>query len=108
MMAPKPSIGESMAFSLPVPFRNRALVRRTVAPALIDALPATKAAAAPAPRVGRVVVNKYGMFGALLRPIGIAIGLVIVGVPAMWATNIFLASEARRALHDAATVEGKT
>ncbi len=104
-----------MAFSLPVPFRKRMIVRRTVTPAIIEATAvaapgAGMAPAAPVPpaRVGRVVVNKYGTFGAFLRPIGIAVGLVVIGVPAMWATNIFLASEHRRALHDTAVVRPNT
>jgi hypothetical protein len=101
-----------MAFSLPVPFRNRTLIRRTVTPAVIEATAVSAAppgmAAPPPARVGRVVVNKYGTFGAFFRPVGIAVGLVIVGVPAMWATNIFLASEARRAIHESAVVAGNT
>jgi hypothetical protein len=97
-----------MGLSLPVPFRNRALVRRTVGPALSEAIPAPVPAAAPAPRIGRIVIKKYGGLGSFLRPIGIAIGWVIVGVVAVWAGNTFIASEARRALHDSAVVEGKT
>src|SRR4051794_27115851 len=93
-----------MALSLPVPFRDRALVRRTVAPAVAEA----SASAGGPTRVGRVVVKKTGAIGAFLRPIGTAIGIVIVGVVAIFALNIFLPSEARRALHDSAIVEGKT
>src|SRR5688572_816757 len=96
-----------MAFSLPVPFRSRALVRRTVTPVLSETL-STAAPAMPAPRVGRIVVKKYGTLGAFLHPIGIAIGWVIIGVVAVWGANTFLASEARRALHDSAVVQGNT
>src|SRR6185369_5304168 len=94
-----------MALSLPVPFRGRALARRTVAPAIAEASAASGAAS---PRIGRVVVKRTGAVGSFLRPIGTAIGIVIVGTVAIFALNIFLASQARRALHDSAVVEGKT
>ena len=61
-----------------------------------------------APQAKHAVVRKSGLFAPLLKPIGIALAIVIVGVPAIFAWNIYSASEARRALHDAAVTVGST
>jgi len=53
------------------------------------------------PVAGKTVVNKVGFLAALLRPIGIALATVIVGVATVFAWNIYSASESRRALHEA-------
>jgi len=51
---------------------------------------------------GKTVVNKVGFLAAMLRPIGLAVATVIVGVAAVFAWNIYSASEIRRALHETA------
>jgi hypothetical protein len=45
---------------------------------------------------------------ALLRPIGLALAALIVGVPAIFAWNIYSASEARRLVHERPVVQGST
>src|SRR5579872_3726246 len=59
-------------------------------------------------RRGRTIIKKRGLFAPFLQPIGIAIGLVVVGLPAIAVWNIYSASEARRAEYDAAVNRGKT
>jgi hypothetical protein len=59
---------------------------------------------APSP----TVVKKSGFFAPLLRPVGMGVALVIVGVPAIFAWNIYSASEARRTLHDSAITASGT
>ena len=54
------------------------------------------------PRVVRQVIRKRGMLAPLLAPIGVAVALLIVGIPAVAIWNIYSASETRRALHEAA------
>ncbi len=44
----------------------------------------------------------------LLRPVGLALAALIVGVPAIFAWNIYSASEARRLLHETSVVQGAT
>jgi hypothetical protein len=44
----------------------------------------------------------------LLRPIGLALAALIVGVPAIFAWNIYSASEARRLVHERPVVQGST
>jgi hypothetical protein len=56
----------------------------------------------------RAEVVRKGALAALLGPVGVAIALVIVGVPAIFAWNIHKASEARRALHDSTHTVGET
>ncbi len=56
---------------------------------------------APAAPRGRTVINKRGLLAPLLGPIGVAAGLVIVGVPAIAIWNIRTASEERNAVHEA-------
>lgn len=76
---------------------------------------ATNLSAAPAPAARRLphvlrlnrdpaktVVNKIGFLGALLRPIGLAIAVVLVGCVTIFAWNVYSASEHRRGLHQAA------
>ena len=78
----------------------------------VEVVPLTKVAAAPTQvptdargrRGGRVVVKKRGALAPLLLPIGIASGLMIVGVPSIAIWNIYSASEARRALHEAPVI----
>jgi hypothetical protein len=52
------------------------------------------------PIAGKTVVYKVGFLAALLRPVGVALAIVIVGVAAVFAWNIYSASEIRRALHE--------
>ena len=56
----------------------------------------------------RAEVARKGALAALLGPVGVAVALVIVGVPAIFAWNIHTASEARRALHDSTHTVGET
>jgi hypothetical protein len=60
------------------------------------------------PVTNQIVVHKTGALAAFLRPVGIAFALVILGVPAIFAWNIYSASEARRALHETTVPAGKT
>jgi hypothetical protein len=87
-----------MATLLPALLTGR-IVRRRGEPEII---------AAPRARVVRTVVKKRGPLASLLAPIGVAIAALIVGIPAIFAVNIFTASEARRALHDSAVVGADT
>ena len=77
----------------------------------VELVPFAKVAEAPVRsigrgwrRAGRTVVKKRGVLAPLLFPIGIAAGLVVVGVPSIAIWNIYSASEARRALHEAPVV----
>lgn len=45
---------------------------------------------------------------ALLRPIGLALAVLIVGIPAIFAWNVYSASEARRLMHEKPVVHGQT
>ena len=63
-------------------------------------LPARIFQSAAIPSAHTEVIRKGGVLASLLRPVGVAIALVIVGVPAIFAWNIYTASEARRLLHD--------
>jgi hypothetical protein len=49
-----------------------------------------------------------GALATFLRPIGIAVALVVVGVPCIFAWNIYSASEARRTLHSTPAPSGNT
>ncbi len=71
-------------------------------PSRRNAIPETKV------RSQRRFGGKPGVLGPFLRPIGVAVGLVIVGLPALAVWNIYSASEVRRAEHDAAVNRGKT
>jgi hypothetical protein len=51
---------------------------------------------------------RIGAFAALLRPVGVALAIVIVGVPCIFAWNIYTASETRRALHENSVPAGTT
>jgi len=64
--------------------------------------------AVPQRRSGRTIVKKRGLLTPLLQPIGIAVGIVVVGLPAIAVWNIYSASEARQAEHDAAVNRGNT
>jgi hypothetical protein len=88
-----------MRLSLPAPFQRLAHASR-------DSAPVTEAR--PRRWSGRTIVKKRGLLAPLLQPIGIAIGIVVVGVPAIAVWNIYSASEARRAEHDAAVNRGNT
>jgi hypothetical protein len=92
---------EIAAMSLPVPASTATL------PASPAGVPAPRwpwrvRPARPTPRVVRQVIRKRGMLAPLLAPIGVAIALLIIGIPAIAIWNIHSASEARRALHEAA------
>jgi hypothetical protein len=57
--------------------------------------------APPPPTIIRErTIRKRGGLGALLFPVGVACGLVGVGIPAIGIWNIYSASEARRAAHE--------
>jgi hypothetical protein len=64
----------------------------------VRAVTAERNAATPKPT--RQVIKRRGALGSLLFPIGVACGLVIVGIPAISIWNIYSASEARRAAHE--------
>ena len=55
-----------------------------------------------------MVVNKRGWLGSLLFPIGVAAGIVVIGVPTFMIWNIYSASEARRTEHEAAVARNET
>ena len=52
--------------------------------------------------------GRIGALAALLRPVGVALAIVIVGVPCIFAWNLYTASEIRRALHEDAAPAGTT
>jgi hypothetical protein len=53
-------------------------------------------------------IVRAGVLSALLRPAGTALALVVVGVPCIFAWNIYSASEARRILHETPAPSGHT
>jgi hypothetical protein len=89
-----------MRLSLTAPFPRLIRIPREVAP--------SPASTVPPRRWGRTIVKKRGFLAPLLQPVGIALGLVIVGVPAVAIWNIYSASETRRALHEAPVNRGNT